>query len=107
MHVQRLADDFVELDAHVPDRLAAAGVDPADAAAAGAFLYTVGADGSATLAPWPLGVPEVTETEHLELGQLHEDAVPAHPLAAVGPDHDAVHCSRVSHTNVRSCRKEV
>ena len=62
MHVQRLADDFVELDAHVPDRLAAAGVDPADAAAAGAFLYTVGADGSATLAPWPLGVPEVTET---------------------------------------------
>ena len=86
MHVQRLAEDFVELDAHVPDRLADAGVDPADAAAAdaitelcdrlsfsfcfedsaagdvGAFSYTVGADGSATLAPWPLGVPELTET---------------------------------------------
>jgi len=86
MHVQRLAEDFVELDAHVPDRLADAGVDPADAAAAdevtelcdrlsfsfcfeeaasgsiGSFSYTVDADGSATLAPWPLGVPEVTET---------------------------------------------
>ena len=86
MHVQRLADDFVELDAHVPDRLADAGVDPADAAAGdvitnlcdtlsftfcfeapasgsiGSFSYTVGADGSATLAPWPLSVPELTET---------------------------------------------
>jgi hypothetical protein len=86
LHVQRLADDFVELDAHVPDRLADAGVDPADAAAAdvitnlcdtlsftfcfeeaasgsiGMFSYTVGADGSATLAPWPLHVPELTET---------------------------------------------
>ena len=86
MHVQRLADDFVELDAHVPDRLADAGVDLADAAAAdvitnlcdtlsftfcfeesaagtvGSFSYTVSADGSATLAPWPLGVPELTET---------------------------------------------
>jgi hypothetical protein len=86
MHVQRLADDFVELDAHVPDRLADAGVDPADAAAAdvitnlcdtlsftfcfeepasgsiGSFSYTVGTDGSATLAPWPLGVTELTET---------------------------------------------
>jgi hypothetical protein len=86
MHVQRLADDFVELDAHVPDRLADAGVDPADAAAAdvitnlcdtlsftfcfeepasgsiGSFSYTVDADGSATLAPWPLDVPELIET---------------------------------------------
>jgi hypothetical protein len=85
MHVQRLADDFVELDAHVPDRLADAGVEQADAAAAdvitnlcdtlsftfcfeehasgtiGAFSYTVDADGSATLTPWPLGVPELTE----------------------------------------------
>ena len=86
MHVQRLADAFVELDAHVPDRLTDAGVDPADAAAAdvitnlcdtlsftfcfeepasgsvGSFSYTVSANGSATLAPWPLGVPELTET---------------------------------------------
>jgi hypothetical protein len=86
MHVQRLADDFVELDAHVPDRLADAGVDPADAATAdvitdlcdtlsftfcfeepasgsiGSFSYTVGTDGSATLAPWPLDVTELTET---------------------------------------------
>ena len=86
MHVQRLANDFVELDAHVPDRLAEAGVDPADASAAdvitnlcdtlsftfcfeeaasgsiGMFSYTVGADGAATLAPWPLSVPELTET---------------------------------------------
>jgi hypothetical protein len=86
MHVQRLADDFVDLDAHVPDRLADAGVEPEDAAAAdvitnlcdtlsftfcfeepasgsvGAFSYAVSADGSATLAPWPLGVPELTET---------------------------------------------
>jgi hypothetical protein len=86
MHVQRLADHFVELDAHVPDRLANAGVDPAAAAAAdvitnlcdtlsftfcfeepasgriGSFSYTVGADGSATLAPWPLSAPELTET---------------------------------------------
>jgi hypothetical protein len=85
-HVRRLADDFGELDTHVSDRLADAGVDPADAAAAdvitnlcdtfsftfcfeehasgtiGAFSYTVDADGSATLAPWPLGVPELTET---------------------------------------------
>src|SRR5689334_21550345 len=28
MHVQRLADNFTPLDAHVPERLAAAGVDP-------------------------------------------------------------------------------
>jgi hypothetical protein len=86
MHVQRLADDSNELDAHVPERLADAGVEPADAAAAdvitdlcdtlsftfcfeepasgsvGSFSYTVGADGSATLAPWPLSVPELTET---------------------------------------------
>jgi hypothetical protein len=86
IHVQRLADDFVELDAHVPDRLADAGVEPADAAAAdvitnlcdtlaftfcfeeaasgriGSFSYTVSADGSATLAPWPLSVPKLTET---------------------------------------------
>jgi len=86
MHVQRWADNFVELAAHVPDRLADARVDPADAAAAdqitnlcdalsftfcfeepasgsvGSFSYTVGADGSATLAPWPLRVPVLTET---------------------------------------------
>jgi hypothetical protein len=86
MHVQRLADNFVELDAHVAERLADAGVDPADAAAAdeitdlcdrlsfsfcfeesasgsvGSFSYTVSADGSATLTPWPLGAPELTET---------------------------------------------
>jgi hypothetical protein len=86
MHVRRLADDFVELDTHVSDRLADAGVDPVDAAAAdvitnlcdtlsftfcfeeaasgsvGRFSYAVSADGSATLAPWPLGVPELTET---------------------------------------------
>jgi hypothetical protein len=86
MHVQRLADNFAELDAHVPERLAEAGVEPADAAAAdeltdlcdrlsfsscfeesasgtvGSFSYTVSIDGSATLAPWPLGVPELTET---------------------------------------------
>jgi hypothetical protein len=84
--VQRLADNFVALDAHVPDRLADAGVDAGDAAAAdeitnlcdtlsfsfcfeepasgsvGSFSYTMSADGSATLAPWPLGVPELTET---------------------------------------------
>jgi hypothetical protein len=86
MHVQRLAGNLVELDARVPERIADAGVDPADAAAAdeitnlcdrlsfsfcfeelasgsvGSFSYTVSVDGSATLTPWPLGVPELNET---------------------------------------------
>lgn len=86
MHVQRLAEDFVALDAHVPERLAAAGVD-ADAAAAadavtelcdrlafdfclehassgriGGLDYTLDAAGAATIDPWPLAVPELVET---------------------------------------------
>lgn len=86
MHVQRLAEDFVPLDAHVPERLAAAGVDPDAAAAADAVTelcdrlafdfclehassghigeidYTLDEDGSATLDPWPLAVGELAET---------------------------------------------
>jgi hypothetical protein len=86
MHVQRLADNFTPLDAHVPERLADAGVDPELAAAAdkvtelcdrlafdfcfeapssgrvGDIDYTLDADGSATLDPWPLAVDELTET---------------------------------------------
>jgi hypothetical protein len=85
MHVQRLADNFTPLDAHVPERLAEAGVDPAAAAAAdkvtelcdriafdfcfeepssgrvGELDYTLDADGTATLEPWPLAVDELTE----------------------------------------------
>ena len=85
MHVQRLADGFAELDAHVPERLADAGVDPDLAAKAdrvtqlcdrlafdfcfeepssgrvAEFEFTLDAEGSATLMPWPLAVPELTE----------------------------------------------
>jgi hypothetical protein len=86
LHVQRLADGFTPLDAHVPERLAAGGVG-ADAAAAadavtdlcdrlafsfcfeqaasgsvGGIVYAVGPDGSATLSPWPLTVPELRRT---------------------------------------------
>jgi hypothetical protein len=43
--------------------------------------------------------------DHLELGQLREDAVPADPLAAVRPI-AMPSTARVSHTNVRSCRKK-
>ena len=86
MHVQRLADNFTPLDAHVPQRLAEAAVDPDVAAEAdsvtelcdrlafdfcfedassgrvGRFDYSLGSDGSATLDPWPLAVDELTET---------------------------------------------
>jgi hypothetical protein len=86
MHVQRLADNFTPLDANVPERLADAGVDQRTAAAAdkvtelcdriafdfcfeapssgsvGDIDYTLDADGSATLDPWPLAVDELTET---------------------------------------------
>ena len=86
MHVQRLADNFTPLDAHVPERLADAGVDPGAAAAAdkvtelcdriafdfcfeapssgrvGEIDYTLDAEGSTTLDPWPLAVDELTET---------------------------------------------
>ena len=85
MHVQRLADDFTPFDAHVPERLAAAGVDAADAKAAdavtqfcdklafsfcfeepaagtiGGISYTLDVAGAATLAPWPLQVGELVE----------------------------------------------
>jgi len=85
LHVQRLAGDVARLDAHVPERLAAAGVDPETALAADAYTdlcdslafsfcfeeadsgelaglsYAVHADGSATVAPWPFRVPYVKE----------------------------------------------
>jgi hypothetical protein len=100
LHVQRLAEGFTPLDAHVSERLAAAGVGPDAAAAAdavtdlcdrlafsfcfeqaasgsvGDIAYAVELDGSATLSPWPLAVPELRKTvvgyeadgypEHLE-----------------------------------------
>lgn len=85
MHVQRLAENYADLDAHVPDRLADAGVDPDTAAAAdkvtqlcdriafsfcfeepasgriGPFDYTLDDSGRATIDPWPLRVPELDE----------------------------------------------
>ena len=86
LHVQRLADGFTPLDAHVPERLAAAGVDPEDAKTAdaitelcdrlafafcfeeaasgtiGGIAYSLDLDGTGTLAPWPLVVPELRAT---------------------------------------------
>jgi len=85
LHVQRLAEGFTPLDAHVPERLAAARVGSDAAAAAdavtdlcdrlafsfcfeqatsgsvGGIAYAVELDGSATLSPWPLAVPELRE----------------------------------------------
>ena len=86
LHVQRLAENFTPLDAHVPERLAAAGVSESDAMTAdaithlcdrlafafcfehatsgtlGGIAYSLGADGTGTLDPWPLTVPELRET---------------------------------------------
>jgi hypothetical protein len=85
MHIQRLAGDAGRLDAHVPEHLAAAGVDPDAAQAAdvltnlcdrlafsfcfeesdsgelGGMAYAVHADGSASVSPWPFTVPYVKE----------------------------------------------
>jgi hypothetical protein len=85
LHVQRLAGDVARLDAHVPERLAAAGVDPdaaqaadaltnlcdrlafsfcfeeADAGTLAGLAFTVERDGTATVAPWPFTVPYVKE----------------------------------------------
>lgn len=86
MHVQRLADGFTPLETHLAERLAAARVEPEDARAAdaatdlcdrlafsfcfeeaasgtvGGIGYRVEPDGTATLDPWPLGVPELRAT---------------------------------------------
>jgi Protein of unknown function (DUF3891) len=87
LHVRRLvANATPEFAAALPARLKAAGVSDAAAAAAdavtdlcdrisfsfcfeeegagtiGSFAYTVAIDGSATIVPWPLAVPELTET---------------------------------------------
>jgi hypothetical protein len=85
LHIQRLAGDVDRLDARVPERLAAAGVDAGAAQAAddltnlcdrlafsfcfeesdagriGDLDYAVHADGSATVSPWPLRVPYLKE----------------------------------------------
>jgi hypothetical protein len=37
------------------------------------------------------------QVEHLELGQLREHAMPPHPFAVAGPDHDAAHGQSVSY----------
>jgi Protein of unknown function (DUF3891) len=91
MHIRRLVANTdatlgAELDAAYAARLEAAGVSEHDAAAAdvvtdlcdrlsfsfcfeeagggtvGSFVYAVRSDGVAAVAPWPLGVPELTET---------------------------------------------
>lgn len=87
LHIGRLVGNATpEFDAALPARLEAAGVSGADAAAAdaitdlcdrisfsfcfeeegagtiGSLAYTVAADGTATLAPWPLAVPELADT---------------------------------------------
>jgi len=87
LHIRRLVGKASpEFDAALPERLEAAGVSAADAAAAdavtnlcdrlsfsfcfeeegagtvGSIAYRVAADGGATLAPWPLVVPELAET---------------------------------------------
>ena len=87
LHIRRLVGDASpEFEAALPARLAAAGVSEAEAIAAdavtnvcdrlsfsfcfeeeeagsvGSIAYTVAADGTATLAPWPLAVPELAET---------------------------------------------
>src|SRR4051812_44719304 len=83
LHVQRLAGNVERLDAHVPERLAAADVDPeaarradaltnlcdslafsfcfeeADSGVIGDLSYAVHADGSASVSPWPFAVPYV------------------------------------------------
>jgi hypothetical protein len=85
MHIQRLAGDVERLDARVPERLAASGVDPDAAQAADAYTnlcdrlafsfcfeqadegelgglsFAVHADGSAVVTPWPFTVPYVKE----------------------------------------------
>jgi hypothetical protein len=87
LHIRRLVGNATpEFAAALPGRLAAAHVSEADAVAAdavtdlcdrisfsfcfeeegagtiGSIAYTVAADGSAALAPWPLVVPELTAT---------------------------------------------
>jgi hypothetical protein len=87
LHIRRLVGNASpEFAAALPARLEAAGVSAADAMAAdaitnqcdrisfsfcfeeegagtvGSYAYTVAADGAATLAPWPLTVPELIET---------------------------------------------
>jgi hypothetical protein len=87
LHIRRLVGNATpEFAAGLPARLEAAGVSEADAAAAdaitnlcdrisfsfcfeeegagtiGSLAYTVAADGAATLAPWPLVVPELRKT---------------------------------------------
>jgi len=90
MHIRRLVSfarpaELAAFDAELPARMSAAGVTEADAAAAdavtnlcdrlsfafcfeegeegrvGESAYTVDGEGRATLAPWPLGVPELRE----------------------------------------------
>jgi hypothetical protein len=97
MHFRRLASNarlpeaaaiVAEFDAELPRRMEAAGIDPADGAAADpvtdlcdrlafsfcfeeaasgtveplGISYAVQEDGSATLSPWPLAVPSLSET---------------------------------------------
>jgi hypothetical protein len=87
LHIRRLVGNASpDFEAALPERLEAAGVSEVDAAAAdavtnlcdrisfsfcfeeegagivGSYAYTVAADGAATLAPWPLTVPELIET---------------------------------------------
>lgn len=104
MHVQRLAGDVARLDAHVPERLAAAGVDPEPAQAADALTdlcdslafsfcfeekasgarggidYAVEKDGTASLSPWPLRVPWLKE----RVTGYDEDGYPASLVPVVG-----------------------
>ncbi len=87
LHIRRLVGKATtEFAAALPARFEVAGVSEADAAAAdavtdlcdrisfsfcfeepgagtiGSVAYAVAADGTATLTPWPLAVPELTET---------------------------------------------
>jgi hypothetical protein len=86
LHIRRLVGDpTLEFDDAIPARLRAAGVSESEAAEAdvvtnlcdrlsfsfcfeeaddgsvGPFEFTVAADGTATLAPWSLGLPELAE----------------------------------------------
>ena len=126
MHIRRLVGSGTAgFEDTLPARLEAAGVSEVEAAAAdvvtnlcdrlslsfcfeeegagtvGSFVFTVGADGAATVAPWPLGVPELAET----VVGYRADGYPEQ----LDPVERSFHLARrdPSQPNVCSCRTRV